>query len=404
MKTEDLQETHEAVMQRILVLDANQRSALAVIRSLGRRRMHVIAGDHMTPTIGGASSHAAASVQYASPASYPTRFLEDIAALVRRLGVDMVIPCTDLTTMLLVSQPECAHPARLASPPAHSYEALTDKRALLELATTNGIAVPETRVARSATEIRDVAGEFGHPLVLKPARSRYMKGDRIVSTSVRIVSSPADLAQALNALPWLDDVPCLVQRFIPGHGAGIFVLCGQSGPIAWFAHKRLREKPPSGGVSVLSESVGVDPLMQGIATRLLSASRWVGVAMIEFRISDSCVPYLMEVNGRFWGSLQLAIDCGIDFPWLLHQLVSDTPAGPPRAYILGRRLRWLFGDIDNLILQLRSRELGVRGKTNAGGRFLQSFFDLSCHQEIFRWSDPGPGLREARDWVGALLR
>ena len=27
-------------------------------------------------------------------------------------------------------------------------------------------------------------------------------------------------------------------------------------------------------------------------------------------------PLLMEVNGRFWGSLQLAIDAGVDFPYL----------------------------------------------------------------------------------------
>jgi predicted ATP-grasp superfamily ATP-dependent carboligase len=343
-------------------------------------------------------------VQYANPAEHPTRFAEQIAALVGRYDIEVVIPATDLTTMVLVSQPEVIHPARLAAPPAQSYQALTDKRALLELAGTIGVAAPGTRVARNAAEIRAAAEEFGYPLVLKPARSRYLRADRIVATTVRIVNTAAELPRALDALPWLDDMPCLAQQFIPGHGAGIFALWGPEGPVAWFAHKRLREKPPSGGVSVLSESVGVDAVMQSMAARLLTASRWVVVAMIEFRVTDGGVPYLMEVNGRFWGSLQLAVDCGIDFPWLLFQLVTGAKPVATAPYVQGRRLRWLLGDFDNLILQLRSGGLDGGGKARAAAHFLQTFIDPSCRQEVFRWSDPRPGIRETHHWLSALRR
>jgi predicted ATP-grasp superfamily ATP-dependent carboligase len=155
-------------------------------------------------------------------------------------------------------------------------------------------------------------------------------------------------------------------------------------------------------VSVLSESVSVDPAMQAMAGRLLSASQWRGVAMIEFRVNPEGVPYLMEVNGRLWGSLQLAIDSGVDFPWLLHEQIGERIPAPPPAYARGRRLRWLLGDLDNLILQLRSRERSALGKMGAAGAFLRSFFDPGVRQEVFRWSDPGPGLREARNWIGAL--
>jgi predicted ATP-grasp superfamily ATP-dependent carboligase len=391
-------------MSTILVLDANQRSALAAIRSLGRRGLRVIAGDHVTPTLGAASRYAAASIKYADPGLSATRFIEEIAAAVRRFDIDTVLPATDLTTMLLVSQPECIGRARLATPSPSSYETLTDKRALVELAQSVAVATPDTRVARTAAEIRDAAAEFGYPLVLKPARSRYITGDRVVSTSVRILHSPVELPDAIDALHYLADLPCLVQRYIPGYGAGIFAICGPDGPVAWFAHKRIREKPPWGGVSVLSESVEVDSGMQAMAARLLSASHWVGVAMIEFRVTPEGAPYLMEVNGRLWGSLQLAIDSGVDFPWLLYQLVNGHPADAGGPYRRGRRLRWLLGDVDNLILQVRSKNSGAVGKLAAAVTFLGSSFDLRARQEVFRWSDPGPGLREARSWLAALLR
>jgi predicted ATP-grasp superfamily ATP-dependent carboligase len=389
-------------MQKILVLDANQRSALAVIRSLGRRGMPVIAGDHLAASIGGASRYAVQTVKYASPATDPRQFTAQIATLVRQLDIGIVMPATDLTTMLLVTQPQAIHPARLAAPSARSYEALTDKRALLELAARVDVAAPETKVTRDAAQIREAAREFGYPLVLKPARSRYQRGTEVLATTVRIVRNAAELENELRALSWLADMPCLTQRFIPGHGAGIFALCGPDGPLTWFAHKRLREKPPSGGVSVLCESVDVNATMQTMATRLLTACQWSGVAMIEFRVTPEGVPYLMEVNGRFWGSLQLAIDSGIDFPWLMYQLAQGAAVAAPLPYTRGRRLRWLLGDVDNLILQLRARATGGGTKARAVARFLRSFFDLSCRQEVFRWSDPKPGWRELRNWLGAL--
>jgi hypothetical protein len=113
----------------------------------------------------------------------------------------------------------------------------------------------------------------------------------------------------------------------------------------------------------------------------------------------------MEVNGRFWGSLQLAIDCGVDFPWLLYQLISGTrPLVAPDSYSAGRRLRWLLGDLDNLLLQTRSREISYGDKFGAVARFLGSFADRSSRQEVFRWVDPTPALREMQGWIAAVVR
>ena len=85
-------------------------------------------------------------------------------------------------------------------------------------------------------------------------------------------------------------------------------------PVAFFAHKRLRERPPWGGVSVLSESAEPDPRLKALARQLLDDACWHGVAMVEFKVAPDGTPYLMEINTRFWGSLQLAIDAGVDFP------------------------------------------------------------------------------------------
>jgi predicted ATP-grasp superfamily ATP-dependent carboligase len=57
-----------------------------------------------------------------------------------------------------------------------------------------------------------------------------------------------------------------------------------------------------------------------------------GVAMVEFKLDrrKGNAAKLIDVNGRFWGSLQLAILSGVDFPYYLYQLaVGDRSlAGP----------------------------------------------------------------------------
>lgn len=391
-------------MHTVLVLDANQRSALAVIRSLGRHGLRVIAADHRPHAIGAASRYVATSMRYSDPATSPGAFVRDIVTAASRLDIDIVIPATDLTTMLLASQPDLCNSVRLAAPKADSYETLTDKARLLELATRLAIPAPVTRVARTPAAVVSAARDVGFPVVLKPARSRYLKGDQVLSTGVEIVSNPDGLAEALRNQTWLGDIPCLVQQFVPGHGAGVFALCGRSGPVAWFAHKRIREKPPTGGVSVLSESVTVDPTMQSAAAKLLSAANWTGVAMVEFRIAPDGTPYLMEVNGRFWGSLQLAIDCGVDFPWLLYQLTQDLPVTYAQSYAVGRRLRWLLGDFDSLITELKLTSSGLGHKTRAIAAFARSFFDGGCRQEILRLYDPRPAIIESSQWVQELFR
>ena len=390
-------------MRKVLVLDSNQRSALAIIRSLGRRGLEVLAGDPDAHSLGGSSRYAAGSVRYSDPAVAPGRFVCDVIDIAHRLSVDTVIPATDLTTMLLVSQSDLSQIVRLAASRPASYEQLTDKAQLIDLASRLGIPVPETRIARDEDAIAQAAQEFGYPVVLKPARSRYFKGEQIISTNVEIVHNSEGLARAMGSLTWLEDISCLVQRFIPGHGAGIFALYAPSGPIAWFAHRRIREKPPTGGVSVVSESAPIDVTMQSAAEKLLSAVAWFGVAMVEFRVGPDATPYLMEVNGRFWGSLQLAIDAGVDFPWLLHQVIHGASVTTPPSYAVGKRLRWLLGDFDSLLTELRRSPLGVRHKARAIRDFLGTFVDLRCRQEVLRLHDPGPGLIESWHWLEALF-
>jgi predicted ATP-grasp superfamily ATP-dependent carboligase len=154
---------------------------------------------------------------------------------------------------------------------------------------------------------------------------------------------------------------------------------------------------------VLCESAPVDPVMRDYAERLLSTANWFGPAMVEFRVDPDGKPWLMEINGRFWGSLQLAIDCGVDFPWLLYRLCQGEQARGPGDYVVGRRLRWLLGDLDHLLLQLRGKGTAesFTDKLAAAGRFM-NFFDSRSRLEVLRADDLGPFRHELAKWLRDL--
>jgi hypothetical protein len=136
-----------------------------------------------------------------------------------------------------------------------------------------------------------------------------------VERSKHVVHHAADRSQLEKAPGVLPPsaYPLILQQRIVGPGTGIFLLLWDGRVRAVFAHRRLREKPPAGGVSVYRESIVADPALVERSRRLLARLHWQGVAMVEFKIDAfTGTPYLMEINGRFWGSLQLAIDAGID--------------------------------------------------------------------------------------------
>jgi predicted ATP-grasp superfamily ATP-dependent carboligase len=377
-------------MTSVLVLDGEQRAALAVARSLCRAGINVTIASSQPHPIASASRDVSNCLRYPSP-EYSTRaFLDWVAAI----NVRPMIPISDVSSMLL----------RSASPQTDDgYDSLTDKAKLLASASAADVPIPISFIARSNAELAKAAAAADKPLVLKPARSRVRISDQIVPTAVRVIGSPELTQAALDKCDWFPATPVILQQFIPGHGAGVFCLYDRDHAIAWFAHRRLREKPPSGGVSVLCESVPVDPVLKDYADRLLRAVEYRGVAMVEFRITPDGRPYLMEVNARFWGSLQLAIDCGVDFPWLYYQLLAGETVQPVTDYEVGRRLRWLLGDLDHLLIRLRNPSESLGNKIAAISTFLGTGFDSHCRQEVFRRRDPGPGWLELRQWIADAI-
>ncbi|HET9950090.1 MAG TPA: ATP-grasp domain-containing protein [Longimicrobiales bacterium] len=398
-------------MPRILLTDGEARSALAVVRSLGRAGHDVAVCSATGRSLAGASRHCRADLRVPDPAASLERFADAVARIVDERGIEVVIPVTDRTTGVVPLLRARDAPPVVAFPDYDTYLRASDKRGLLEAAAALGVPVPAQvvleRPPADAAESADRLAPAGFPVVLKPARSAVQHGGRVTSFGVSFAESAGELARRLAEIPEAA-YPLLIQERIAGTGAGVFVLARGGRVVASFAHRRIREKPPTGGVSVYRESVAVPPALAAHARRIMEHYCWTGVAMIEFKLEHGTgVPYLMEVNGRFWGSLQLAIDAGVDFPRLLVDAALGCELPQIDDYQLGRRSRWLWGDVDHLLWILRTPRAarashpGLPGRLGALARFLVPWRP-GDRLEVLRLDDPRPFFRETVQWFRAL--
>lgn len=386
----------------ILLTDGDNRATLALTRALGPAH-RVIVGSVRERSLASVSRFCHAGFAYPDPIHDQAGFVATLEQIVRRHSIDILVPITDITTFVVARNRHRFEPAcRLPIPSLDILAKAADKAGVVRAAIDLGIPAPRTRFV----EYREAAPRFPNdafPLVVKPARSRVQVGHVWLATSVSYAFDHADLTRVLAALPDAA-FPVLLQERIAGEGMGVFACYDRGRCIALFSHRRLREKPPSGGVSVLRESAPLDPVAAGYATRLLDHIGWHGVAMVEFKRDErDGAPQIMEINGRFWGSLQLAIDAGCDFPGLLLRIGEGAHVAPVPPYRVGVRSRWLLGDFDALLMLLfkRSEREKLPPDRRSRSKALREFFNFSDPQtrlEILRRDDVRPWLLEALRW------
>jgi len=397
----------------IIVLDGNQRSALAVTRSLGKRGLTITVGAETTPSLAGCSKYCKHSFSYPSPYQKPDDFFHSICDHISNHHELVMIPMADVTISELLEKRDRIHNnVKIPFAEYAQYKAASDKVNVFNLAREFDIPAPKTLFSSECKNREDIVAKsrkIGFPLVVKPGHSRIRTEAGWKNTSVCYANNVDELITLLAIEPFKSH-PFIIQERIEGPGIGIFLLMHEGAVLAKFAHRRTREKPPSGGVSVLCESIMPPPDAYKNAERLLKKLNWYGIAMVEFKWDRrENVPKLMEINARFWGSLELAIAAGVDFPFLLYCLATGQKIDPPHDYKIGVKSRWELGDLDHLLIRMKKKNKDLALPIDAPSRFgvLKDFildsFKPSIRNEVLQLDDPRPFLFELQQYIKELF-
>jgi len=397
-------------LERVLVLDGHTIEALACVRSLGRAGYWVgVAGRRRWP-LAGWSRYCRRRFHYRRET---LAAFASLRAWVHAQGVRVVLPLSEATSLLCNAERgewEALGIVVGCAPDSILVRAF-DKGETLRRAEACEVEIPPTRYPASLNECREAAAALGYPCVVKPRFTSAWNGHGFLPDfGPTYANSPAELDAAVRSRRQGEHWP-LIQGFVPGRGKGVFTVCDHGRPVAWFAHERLRDVRPSGSGSSLRRSVALDPRLQVRAERLLRQMEWHGPAMVEFRDDGVGPPWLMEVNGRFWGSLQLSVAAGRDFPRLWTGILTGKPVEPAATYREGVTLRWLWGDVKRFLYILAGRPAGYPGTYPSVTQGLRELFGRQppgTRLEVWDSRDPWPAVGEwmegARDVLTRALR
>ena len=287
---------------------------------------------------------------------------------------------------------------KLALPSHESLMKALDKSQTLEAAENIGIPTPQTFRPRNTAEVNDISTKIQYPAVIKPRRSYvWEQNGKAWYSRPSYANSASELLSTYAKVDETFPEP-LIQEYVPGHNISVALLFDHGEPKAACFIRVYRTMPLTGGTSVLRESVPPDPTLLKYATDLLKSLHWHGVAEVEFKVDPrNLAPKLMEINARIWGSMNVAIESGVDFPYLLYLLAKGEQIRPIFKYKIGVKFRWLKGDSQNLHSILRGEPKLVNtepaNKLNAVLRFLQ-FYEKNIHYDGFTLYDPLPFFME----------
>lgn len=353
----------------VLVTDGADKKSLAVIHAI-REDVDVIGSVSRFPFSMAATSKYTDRSHVIGPddaEEYVTR----LVSILECYGYDYVLPISGRTTEILAFDRErIPVPIDPILPPRESLRVALDKHEVHSLADELGVPTPTTVELESADDFRPAIAEAGTPGVIKASNETEGK-------FIEYVSSVDELRSAYEVYHRNHESTPIYQEYLAGRGRGFFGLYLDGTCRGHYSHRRIREDPPTGGKSACAESL-IDAELYGYSSSLLDALDWNGVVMVEFKNDADGVPHVVEINPKLWGSIELGVKSGMNFPRALLQYLSSGTV--PSFEFTPARFHWpISGDIQHAIRRPESASEIVRDVVSPSTKSNLRFTDPLPH-------------------------
>lgn len=373
----------------LIVEQGYSRGAVAAARALAAAGWRVGVG---SPGAKGLAARSrACHTRHHVPAAHEDRdrFLDGVATVIRSHGYEVVFGAGEAEVLALSAARGRIAPAVVPLAPHESVVAALDKDRMEAAARGVGFAAPETvdLTAASDESERFIVKASAHAQPDRPGAPPRVDTNMLVGPTA--ARRRVEELEALGA-------DARVQRFYEGGLLAYSAVTDRSGHVvADSMQAASRIWPPGAGASCRAETVAVDPAIADPAAALFEKLGWFGLAELQFIVPAEGPARLIDLNGRFYGSLGLAVAAGANLPAVWAALATGHTVEPVRARP-GVSYQWLEGDLrracverrGGLVHDLASSLRAARGPTHS----------------LARLTDPGPLLTQVAHAGRALVR
>lgn len=356
---------------RALVLDKRAVMGTEICRSLGARGWLV---DVLAAAASPAFYSRFCARRFPSPPCEEAELFRTLLAeVLGNTQYDAIFVCNEEVLELLMTMPDWQRWPGLVAPDEATLRIALSKVAMMEVAKSAGVAIPNTIMPSSEDELPAAAAELGFPLIVKGDRGE-------AGNHVRLVHGPTQLIKAYREIAWLERsavTRLLLQKYVSGVAYSVGGLFHKGRPLRACAHRKVVAVPPLGGLTVSGVTERSSGLLEE-AFKIFDALKYSGLGHVELiRDSENRFRFL-EINPRVWGTMAIGEQAGVDFfaPYL--QLARGAIPEADLRFREGTRFHRIARE-GKMILRKPSRLLG----------FFRDCIDPKVRSD-FTWRDPAP--------------
>lgn len=364
-------------MKAAVVTNANSTTALAMIRSLGRKNIPVIALDSVAYSVGFMSKYCMRHLLYEDPIQFPKETVATLVRIGKALNKPVLLPAGDDIIFLVMRYRSMLEKAFVFPLPQNDFlKYAVDKRLTMQLALQEGIPIPKTFMPSTSNQLNKIKGELRYPVVVKPRINigfRNKFGTKTIKAwSFKQLTEIYRLVSKHFSRP-------LIQEYVPGGTKNLYslgtIFDQQHRPLGIFLERKLHQLID--GVTSCGEFVHNQEIVN-LSLKILQTIKWVGPAEVEFKLDPRDSEFkLMEINPRPFMWVNLPIKSGLDIPYLWYSIAVEEPCEEIGNIRNDLKFINLYHFVLGLIKELSSNEqkikaIGSHLKT-LRGRFV---FDL----------------------------
>ena len=334
----------ESFSLKVLLLDTCN-TALAVARALYRQGHIVHIARIGESSVADKSKTVKASYDLGFGYYDVGRYIKKLMALLSVGHYDFLIPVTDAALQICSAfRDDITRHTIIAMSSSGSAAKIYDKGETLRVAKSLGVPVPEYTTLSTFEEVENFcANADRYPYYLKPTHSAAIRKNIIERYSVIKVETPDDLRDCCRE--YILRVPIMAQQAVTGKGTGVYLLAKDGQILTAIQQNRLHE-PINGGPGTYRVAQEIQPSLRSYTEQIMKVIGYTGAAMVEFKGNQTADQWwLMEINGRVWGSLPLTLRAGLDIPnWMLklygdHGNLQQLKTIKPKFNVYQRRLK-----------------------------------------------------------------
>lgn len=312
---------------KVIITHGRSLQSLVAAQSLGTHGVEVIGCDSTPMMTLSFSKYVKDTFLHAEPETNRDQYLKDLKSNIQRLKPSdntpyLLMPIHSNTRLIAEHKHLFQNDIKVTTPNFEAIQKVFPKHNLVKTAREYEIQIPATQIIRDESDLISKAEEIGYPVFLKVPDGSGGKGLIKADHPDELQTGYEKIKKQSGSAT--DENPMLLQEGVEGDDFCCSGLFKDGELVTGMVHYNIQRFPYEGGFGVVRETIPAEPLLE-ISKRLMKPLKWTGVAQLDYRWNggDESDAYLIEINPRFFASLFHTVESGIDYPWLLYQLLVE---------------------------------------------------------------------------------